>query len=213
MMKFKLLLLFLFVTFSALLGAAQEIKSAEWQRLKSTNGEFSLEMPKDLVYFYDKDGFNISPPQKHVDLPGNLQISSIQYASMQLFNASAGKTVMSLEVYRTGVPKIALRGLSDREYSGNKSIELKRSKIDSPGYEGRQIEITKIKRQNPDREFEISHITRYIATKTNLYVISVSNRGTQSAESLRFFVIIIGRYRKNKIDIDKCHRYADFEAA
>jgi len=167
-------------------AAAQDKKAgdnaaAEWQRLQSANGEFSVEMPAKYVYFYDKQGFTLSPAGKTYD-----------YREMQLINSSTDKTVMSLEIYEVSKPKKYLEAIMNQDHL--EGIETEET---PPGFNIKQIELTKapsIRGEN----IEISHFTKYIASKTHIYIVTVSNRGKKSEASARFLSSI--RLQTNKVE-------------
>jgi hypothetical protein len=161
-------LVFLFVlTFSAVVKA----QSSEWTRFASDDGEFSVEMPKNAVYLYDKDGFIYS----------DFSSKNLQFAEMQMLHAADDKTVMSVEIYRLRSPKDGLDMLLEKD-------DAKRSKLrDLPkSFSGKQIEKTVAKNYTNDKNIEISFVAKYFAAKNHLYVVTVANRGAKTAAFERF---------------------------
>jgi hypothetical protein len=164
--KFTLVFLFALI-FSAVVKA----QNSEWTRFASDSGEFSVEMPKNAVYFYDKDGFIYS------DFGGN----NIQFAEMQMLHAADDKTVMSVEIYRLRSPKDGLDMLLDKQVG--KTSKLRDLPKD---FSGRQIEKTEIRNHTNDKNVEISFTARFFAAKNHLYVVTVANRGAKNAAFEKF---------------------------
>lgn len=147
-----------------------QAQNADWVRVQSNNGEFSIEMPKNLTYFYDKDGFSLSQG-------GN---RDHQYSEMQMLNGSSGKTVMIVEIYRVASPKNQLSLMLEQ-------LNVNSSKFDVPkGFNGKQYEIKKVRDYNTGKDIEVSFTSRFITSKNYLYVISVGNRGQKTKEFERF---------------------------
>jgi hypothetical protein len=67
---------------------AQEKQFAEWIRVQSDNGEFSIEVPAESNYFYDKDGFWNSYNQ-----------SNYRLKNMSILNSYHENTLLSFECY------------------------------------------------------------------------------------------------------------------
>ena len=64
-------------------------QTAEWIRIQSESGEFSIDVPAKYGLFYDKDGFWVSNGW-----------DKFQLTEMNLFNAYAEKTLISVESYK-----------------------------------------------------------------------------------------------------------------
>jgi hypothetical protein len=170
MIKLNLRFLFLVVLVSSTV-LAQNSKPETWQRFQSDNGEFSIEMPGTPAYFFDRDGFIISPRGK----------SDRIYAEMRLLNSSSSKTVMSVEIYRPDNVKACLKEIIERD-----GLKENKTKENLPGFETVSLEKRNITNSSTDENIEISHTSKYIISKTHLYIVSVSNRGPQSEEAKRF---------------------------
>lgn len=171
---------------------AQETKNISnktngWVRLSFESGEFSFEMPSDYVYFYDKDGFYNSPRNSS---------KTYQYKEMRMFNAFSEKTVMSVEIYDVPAPKKYLNTLlEDQNFKGSKTGE---SEAD---YTVKQIEQKSIEDFRNKRDIEISHITKFIASKNHLYILTVANRGAKTAAFEHFLSSIkLDAAQKNPVD-------------
>lgn len=140
-------------------------------RIESDNGEFSIELPNNGAYFYDKDGFYLN------NVMGNVY----NFKEMQMLNASLDKTYMSVEVYRMPNPKNYLDVISERKnlaYSKVKS-DLKDFLVYKAEFD-RSYE--RIKKSTENVNFEI----RYIASKTHFYIATVWNKGKSTPVSERF---------------------------
>jgi len=74
--------------------------------VQSDNGEFSIEMPADPVYFYDPDGFYFN---------GGGPTGPYNFKEMQMLNASLEKTYMSVEIYSMLNPKTYLNEFTERK--------------------------------------------------------------------------------------------------
>lgn len=166
--------------------SAQTEPESKWSRIQSANGEFSVEMPANPFYFYDKLGFTLSPPNKQ----------PYDFAEMRLLGASANKTVMRVESYLISGPKSYLA-----EIIRSDDMDGVTTKEDNPDFIIRQVEQNSVKPPRSVPELQVSYITKYIASKTHLYVVSVANRGNRTEESTRFLSSI--RLSKNKPPANK----------
>jgi hypothetical protein len=145
-------------------------QTTEWVRLQSETGEFSAEMPADFDYFFDKDGFTFD------DSDG-----LFNFRDMRLLTAAAEKTVMRVEIYKVSSPKKYLKQLLERDGvegdQGSESLE---------GYTIKQVRVNKKKDGRTQKDVEINYVSRYIASKSYLYVVTVANRGAQTPAAVRF---------------------------
>jgi TonB family protein len=174
---FLFLLLFIYpLDFSFAQEKPGGAQASEWRRLESDNGEFSVEMPANYTYFYDRDGFLFEDGG-----------SVLHFPEMQMLNASQGKTVVSVEIYKARSPKKHLDYLLERQ-------NLKASKLaDAPeNFTVKQVDKPSLRRYyNQEEETEISFAMRFIASKTHLYIVTVANRGaTKTADFERVLASI-----------------------
>ena len=176
----------LFLIFTLVFSFATQAQNADWIRVESDNGEFSVEMPKNSTYFYDKDGFSYS----------NWGSSDIQFTEMQMMNSSDGKTVMSVEIYNVNSPKNGLNTLLEGQDS-------KTSKLDNlpKNFTGKQTEKNKINDYSNQKDVEISYVSRFLASKTHLYIVTAANRGTKTPAFEKFLSSI--RLGENQTDNTK----------
>lgn len=160
-----ILLLFLF-SYSIF---AQNTQTNDWIRVQSDNGEFSIEIPSNFTYFFDKDGFDYSVSDQ-----------SFVFSQMQMLNASVEKTVMSVEVYKVPSPKNYMnRLLEGQKFNNSTKRDYKQEEFNI-----KEFEQKKFKTDSDD--LVISHITRFITSKTHLYIVTVANHGAKSTSFERF---------------------------
>jgi uncharacterized lipoprotein YehR (DUF1307 family) len=137
------LVLFVFITAAAATTTVAQEKT-EWMRVVSDNGEFSVEVPANYTYFYDRDGFSYQ-----------LSTGTLQYAQMQMLNASQEKTVMSVEIYKVSSPKKHLNHLLDK-------LNHKTSKKDAPeDFIVKEFERNSFKDRVSNKDIEISFFSRF----------------------------------------------------
>ena len=165
MLRLLTSLIFCFVVLNSVAFAqdanANSSEIQVWQRLKSNNGEFSIEMPTDYSCFYDKDGF----------IAGKSS-SSYEMREMQIVNSYENRTLMSIEVYRTSNPKNALEATIDYQ---NREADGK--KLNSPGFVGREYNI---------KNNDWTRTTKYLASKTHLYIVTAATRDDDNQTFQRF---------------------------
>lgn len=183
----KLLICFaLLFVFSNFINAQNS--TDEWIHVQSDNGEFSVEMPANYSYFYDKDGFAYQ----------NSGGSTFQYAEMQMLNGSHGKTVMSVEIYKVSSPKSYLNFLLEKG-------KLKASKINDESqseFMVKQAEKSNVKDFINDKDVDVSYIARFISSKNYLYIVTVANRGRKTPAFERFLASIrLGESQSGNVKI------------
>lgn len=161
----KIILIFACLAVSLFTHSISKAQTNNWMRIQSDNGEFSIEIPVDYTYFFDSDGFTYD------DSGGK----TYQFAQMQMLNSTAEKTVMSVEIYQVSSPKNYLSQLLDKQ-----KMDADKKDESQPGFTIKKFEQRKIKDIN-GKEIEISHITKFIASKTHLYILTVANRGAKTS--------------------------------
>lgn len=168
--KIKIYKISLFVFCVLAFSLSVRSQNADWIRVQSDNGEFSIEMPKNLTCFYDKSGFSLS----------NGGGRDHQYSEMQMLNGSSGKTVMTVEIYKVASPKNQLNLILEQ-------LDVKSSKFEMPkGFIGKQYEIRKMQDYINDKDVEVNFTSRFVASKNYLYIISVGSRGQATKDFGRF---------------------------
>lgn len=141
--------------------SAARRQAAEWLRLKSDNGEFSIEMPAVCSYFYNQDGFIATENS-----------NSYQMKEMQLINCYENRALMSVEIYRTSKQKAAISAMLDFQ-----NYKTGGEKLNIPGFVGKEFKI---------RNKDWIRTTRYVASKTHLYIISTATREQNNPAFERF---------------------------
>ena len=173
-------LTFLFLLAFVVCGAAQikdekqpksddEKTPVQWDRIEIAGGELSLEMPANPVYFYDKLGFRLSHPDKSYNFP-----------EMKVLTAAADNTIMTVEIYDVSDPKGCLKDLVKID-----RIEGTKTTSSPDGFNIYEVEQTEFRVPRAD-PVEIFRVTKYISSKTRLYVITTANRGPKSATAEKF---------------------------
>lgn len=146
-----------------MLSSLSVFTRTEWIRVQSDNGEFSIETPADYTYFYDKEGFDYSDIDQ-----------SFLFQKMHILSASTERTVMSVEIYDVPSPKNYMARLLDRQkFNGSTKRDFKQSEFSVREFERNEL--------SDKGDISISHITRFIASKTHLYIVTVANRGPRSS--------------------------------
>lgn len=165
---------------------AQEIKNNsnqtnEWVRLNFDNGEFSFEVPSNFTYFYDKNGFQLTRSS-------GFSSKTYQYEQMRMFNASAEKTVMRVEIYEVDSPKQYLDELIEDQKP--RTAEISETSESMEGFKIKKLEQQTAKDFRNKKDVKISYVTKFIASKKYLYVLTAINRGTKTKAFERFFSAI-----------------------
>ena len=153
--KFTFILLFtLFVSLTA------EAQNADWIRVQSDNGEFSIEVPAEYGFFADKDGFLVSD-----------SLTSYPLTEMNMFNAYFEKTLISFESYRGD--KSALNALRQSNGENGETSEIK-----TDGYTIKQVVL------KSDKSYSV---IKYLYSKNFIYVLTAASRTDETPVMKRFF--------------------------
>ncbi len=161
MKKIRLIFAALFYTllFLPVFAVAQENQSAEWIRVQSDNGEFSIEVPVKYTFVVDKSGFSVADSSNNYSLE-----------EMKMLNAYQEKTLLSFESYRAN--KKALNSIREQDEENGKSSEIQRE-----GFSIKQISIKTDK----------SHTVRqYISSKNYIYILTAASRIGETPAMKRF---------------------------
>lgn len=140
---------------------SSENLTAEWHKLKSENGEFLIEIPAGYSYFYNQEGFVASQDS-----------NSYPLKEMQLINCYRDRTLMSVEIYRTPDQKEAINAALDFH-----NVKTRSGKLTITGFVGKEFNI-----QNNDW----TRTTKYVASKTHLYIITAATREPDNPTYQRF---------------------------
>lgn len=146
--------------------------SAEWIRVQSDNGEFSIEVPTNSTYFFDKDGFMQSFDRTNYHL-----------RNMHLLNSYFEKNILSFEAYEGD--KNALEGYIEKD-----KLKGVYSEINKAGVKIKQI-ITK----NED-----SYLVRqYFNSKKFIYVLTAASKTQETPIIKRFLDSLV--FKPNSKDL------------
>lgn len=140
--------------------ATSDSQAAQWVRLQSDNGDFSIEIPRNYEFFSEKDGFVL----------GTRGGGELEFKEVKLLTAYHEKTLLSIESYHLENPKKGLNSIIEYTQGNEENISrdgLRGKQIVSPG----------------DKAYSI---VQFFATKTNLYVISAVSREENSPAIRRF---------------------------
>jgi hypothetical protein len=136
-------------------------KSGEWIRVRSDDGEFSVEVPAAYGFFADKDGFSLTESN-----------NTYQLREMHLYNAYHDRTLISFESYRA--PKAALDALREKENRDRGRT----SEIKAAGYRLKEVVL---------ETAESYTVRRYLSSKDHIYVLTAASRGGETPAMKRFF--------------------------
>lgn len=135
-------------------------QNADWIRVQSDSGEFSVEVPAEYGFFADNGGFSISE-------------SSMTYpvAEMNMLNAFYEKTLISFESYKAS--KAVLNTLREKETRDGKTSDIK-------------VSDTKIKQIIFQTEDSYT-IKRFFNSDNYIYILTASSRTGETPAMKRFF--------------------------
>ncbi len=166
-MKFYSILvasIYLLLFLSATAAVAQENQSAEWIRVQSDNGEFSIEVPAKYTFIVDKTGCLLS---------GGSDIFSLE--EMKMLNSFQEKTLISFESYKAS--KKALNAIRENDGGNGKSSEIQRD-----NFTIKQISI------KTDKSYTVR---QYINSKNYIYILTAASRNGETAAMKRFLSSLV----------------------
>ena len=137
---------------------------ANWQRVVSDSGEFSIEVPSSFSFFADKDGF-VMAKSGGGDVP---------VKGMQVLNSVSDGTVVSVEIYEVG--KAILDQMFEQDKLSYKGASSERTK--DKGYE---------LSQNDGKPEKAVWTRKYFASKKYIYILTAGSRQPNSEVARRFF--------------------------
>jgi TonB family protein len=143
--------------FSTLINAQNQ--TADWIRVQSDNGEFSIEVPAEYGFFVDKEGFSVSDSSNTYFLQ-----------EMNMLNAYQEKTLLSFESYKAS--KSAADTIRERDGKKGESSEIKRD-----GYHVKQIVI---------RNENSYTVRQYFNSKNYIYILTAASRNGETPTLKRF---------------------------
>ncbi len=151
----------------------------EWFRVRSDDGDFSIEIPAKYSYFYDKDGISFSESS-----------NTYMLKKMQMINAFHENTLVSVESYETG--KDALKGLfeSDKFYPKERVVsDFKRDKT--------QINQLVVKTE------DYYCVRQYFASKNRIYILTAASRNGETVVLKKFLESLTLTSDEQEIKDDK----------
>lgn len=143
---------------------AQENQSAEWIRVQSDNGEFSVEVPAKYDFIVDDNGFSISK------YPNDYPLTEAK-----IFNSYQEKTLVTFEIYKAN--KKVLDIIRDDDKRDGKSSEI-------------QNGIFKLK-QVLLKTDDYYAVRQYFSSANYIYILTAASRNGETSAMKRFFNSLI----------------------
>jgi hypothetical protein len=144
-----------------------------WTTVISNSGEFAIDLPEDFRYFYDRIGFVLDPPGG----------GHLPFGEMQLLNAAAENTVMSVEIYQVPGGARYMRKLIEQDKPKGIRAETKVT-----GLEVQTFTLDKMENYRAKVEVPIFFVAQYIADKDHVYKIVAANRGSKASATAERFL-------------------------
>ncbi|MBX7053724.1 MAG: energy transducer TonB [Pyrinomonadaceae bacterium] len=179
-LRIFLLTTLLIVATVAVVAQADRTNSADWLRVRSDNGEFTIEVPKKNKHYGSKTGFMI----------GRSFGDPFVLDAMNMVNAYVDGTLVSIESY--GAYEGALIALYERDAFNKSGIETTKTK--NAGYTVRQI----IKRTD-----EFYMVRRYFNSKDQIYILTAASRTGETPTMRRFLESVEFAPGKKLAEADK----------
>ncbi|MCA1624562.1 MAG: energy transducer TonB [Acidobacteria bacterium] len=171
-MKNKFILtLFGIVLFSTLINAQNQ--TADWIRVQSDNGEFSIEVPAEYGFFADKDGFSVS-----------FNSGTYFLQQMKMLNAFREKTLISVESYRANKSALDIIRERDNFRKEGESSEIKRG----------DFRIKQIVMRNNG----VYSVRQYFNSKNYVYILTAASRNSETPTLRRFLDSLIFKFTDSK---------------
>ncbi len=136
----------------------------KWIRVQSNNGEFSIEVPTQSNYFYDKEVFTIG-----------IDSSTYYLKEMSMINAYKEKTLLSFETY--AAKKDALKGFYQPDKGKNNIVDIKLNTITA--------------KQVIYKKDNIYSKSLYFYSKKNIFVVTAVSKNGETSAMKHFFDSII----------------------
>jgi TonB family protein len=138
-----------------------ETQDKDWMRVRTDDGEFSIEVPTNHKYYFNDEGFRNGNENQYF------------LKDMVLVNAYKDGTLLSVEKYQA--KKGALDEIYASDTGGRKNLEKTESKRD--GYLIREVV------QKSDASYMVR---RYIYSKTQIFIITAGSRSGVTSVMRRF---------------------------
>jgi hypothetical protein len=187
----KNLLLILAILLFAIISFAQDAKKDDWIRVQSDDGEFSIEVPADYGYFYDKDGLDVGFPNAYNELD-----------EMRVFNSYKEHTLISFECYNTPKTFFDVNKLITKigQTDVNEGGERKEFKKDG-------FKVTQITKKSKN----LYMIKWFIYSKHSIYMLLSASRSGETETMKRFFNSLIFKPDTKVSQISKEITFSDLK--
>lgn len=137
-------------------------KDEKWIRVQTDNGEFSVELPDEYSYFYDKEGYHISSG-----------LSDTTLSEMRVVNSYRSGTLLSFEAFKVKRPTTALAMTLESERSFGKFEKLNKN-----GFTFHQVAV---------KNKEYSMVRQYFISDQYFYILTAGSREDETEAMRRFF--------------------------
>src|SRR5215207_9395152 len=155
---FSILVVLFLVTLSAY---SQDKSGSGWLRVQTDDGKFSVEVPDDYSYFFNKDGFGISR-----------EMTDYVVRDVSILSAYRDGTLVSFEVYRANAG--ALEALA--AVSVPRDFKIRKSKLNG-------IPVREIVKSDDKSHF----VSYYFRSDNHIYIVSSASRSGETSTMKRFF--------------------------
>ena len=160
LLSFTFVLTFLVGQINGQSGPSADV-SQDWMRVRSNDGDFSIEVPARHTYFKNLDGFVV-----YADGQDRLM------SDVHMIRGNMNGTFITLEVYNADKSVVDLIYEDDKRINWQKLSKTKRGKVD----------IKQLK-QETDKFYAVAH---YISYKNKIYILTAASRKGATAEITRF---------------------------
>lgn len=137
-------------------------QTAEWMRVRSDNGEFSVEVPaRDYGFFADDSGFSVSDTY-----------NEYQLERARMFSIYSGRTLITFESYKANKKALGIIRGTDK-----KSVDAVESERGDGAARIKQITV------KTDKSYAVR---QYFASKNYIYILTAASRDGETPEMKRF---------------------------
>jgi hypothetical protein len=167
----KNLLLILAILLFAMISFAQDAKKDDWFRVQSDDGEFSIEVPANYGYFYDKDGTTVG------DYSQNYLLNE-----MSVFNSYTEHTLISFESYKANQKALEVIETDDESLAKWQKDSVEWTESQKDGYKIKQLIVKN------DKQYTVR---QYFFSKTRIFALVASSRLGETKAMKQFFDSLI----------------------
>jgi len=148
----------------AAISAAGQAPKADWMRVQSDDGEFSIEVPANYKYYFNKNGFTIG----RFNQPGNYWLKN-----MRMLNSYDSGSLLSFEAYET--TKGALNSFYEDDTYKRKDLQT--SIIHRNGFSIKQL---------VEKKDNFYLVRQYFYSRNNIYILFAGSRDGETPQIRRF---------------------------